>query len=43
MFKLIFCALGGFLAGSIPAGRIGSYIPEAVARFGVRYMDIKKR
>ena len=42
MFKLIFCALGGFLAGSIPAGRIGSYIPEAVARFGVRYMDRKK-
>ena len=42
MFKLIFCALGGFLAGSIPAGRIGSYIPEAVARFCVRYMDIKK-
>ena len=29
------------MAGSIPARRIGSYIPEAVARFGVRYMDKK--
>lgn len=30
------------MAGSIPARRIISYIPEAVARFGVRYMDRKK-
>ena len=29
------------MAGSIPVRRIGSYIPEAVARFGVRYMDFK--
>ena len=30
------------LAGSIHAGRIFSYIPAAVARCGVRYMDTKK-
>lgn len=29
------------MAGSIPARRISSYIPEAVARFGARYMDKK--
>ena len=30
------------MAGSIPAGRIGSYIPAKVALCGVRYMDRKK-
>lgn len=29
------------MAGSIPAGRIGSYIPAKVALCGVRYMDKK--
>ena len=41
VFNFLYSALGGFLAGSIPARRISSYIPEAVARFGVRYMDKK--
>ena len=41
MFKLIFLRPWWILAGSIPVRRISSYIPEAVARFGVRYMDKK--
>ena len=42
MNKKYFLRPWWILAGSIPARRICSYIQEAVARFCVRYMDIKK-